>query len=483
MQALSRPLLYALLGGLAGFFSLIATYLWPLSFISVAAYFLSVRTAGSWKKAALLGLFFGLIVSFGGVWWFQHTVPLSWIAVPEGPVQYYLVAVVQGLTALSLALPFVLLAPFIHRVPSRAWYLPFALVLAYLLIEELRPWFFALFFLSPESMLAPDFSIAALGYTLTEFSLLLPIAQAGLPGLTLFLGVTGTLFFFAVSYRENRKIIAACAVVLVVMVFVSHLTLPTISMTNTVRVALLGTTVPPGPFVNPIQVLMLLERAATEAPSIIAVPEGLGIQPFFPKEERVRRYASLFKEREGLVISSSVVKDASGDERAELQYESSIHGVVGTQDKIFFVPVGEYFPPLIQVAISLAGKENLNGYGNYIAGRPIKGERLSPNTFNDFTIGALMCSEMLSTRLYHELATSHKTDVLLNIANNSWFHGSRLLHERLKQLAKVHALQERQFMLVASNGSPAYAIDSRGNLIGESAWDIPEVLIVDVPLP
>jgi len=455
---------------------------WPLAIVGLALFFFGIkRFTSTWKSSALCGLLFGLITSAGGVWWFWDVIPLSWINVPEGALQWFVVFVVFSLTTLSLALPFALIAPLVRRIPYTTWYAPFALAFVFVAAEELRMWCFALFFLGPESVFAPDFSVAGLGYALTETFVLLPVGQLGSIGMNALVGLLAATLALLLYARKAYKPLFAGACASLLFIVGAHLTLPATSTSSTMRVALLATYFPPGPFNDPFTMIAMLRAAALNEPSVIATPEGLGLAPFLSDKQRQGLYHSFFPNSEGLIISSSVVRDAQNNERAELLYESSANGIVGRQDKKYFVPVGEYLPPLLRAALSLAGEDNLKGYSLYIEGTAVRGSTYSAASFNDMTIGALMCSELLSPRLYRTLATTQETDVLINIANNSWFNGSRLLHNRLKQVAKVHALRNRQPMLVSANGSPAYGISARGQMLGETAWDTTDILVLDIP--
>lgn len=455
--------------------------LWPLVILGVAGYLFTLLRVTRKRSAVAAGLIFGAASGLGGIWWFLEVLPLSWLSIPPGIAEGYLVVAVMGLTMLALALPFALSAPAILLVRERFYKLPAALAL-YVLSETLRPWFFALFFLGPESTLEPHFSVAGLGYALAESSFLLPAAQLGATGLIAVLALLGGTLaaFFAF---ESKKVAYALGAGTLAILIVAYLALPQpATPAQTMRVALASTHLPPGPVVDPSPILTLLNGTANEPVSLVVLPEGFGLQRFLPGEARSALYQALYKNRDVLIVSSAVVQDADGRERAELLYESSTRGVLASQDKMFFVPIGEYLPPLLRAAISLAGSGNLGGYETYLGAPIVRGTEAKSASVADVTVGALTCSEILSSSLYRSLGATEDTDLLINVANNSWFHGSRLLHARLKQLAKVHAVENRQHFLVAANDSPAYAIDPRGNLVAEMPWDESGFLFVDVPV-
>lgn len=474
-----RPYLGTLLalgGGVLAGLGMAFPPLWFLPIVGVLGYFAASRLSSTIKAALLHGLLFGVIASMGGVWWFWDTIPLTWISIPEGPTQFLLVGMVYSLAVLALALPFMLGALLIRSVPS-AWYRPLVLALLYVLIEEVRMWSFALFFLGAETSLAPHFSIAGLGYALTESTLLLPLAQLG------HFGLNGFIALLAATFLERKRLpVLLGGAVIVLSLVGTHLSLPPLPTGETIRVGLISTNVPAGPFALPGFITQQMQEAEDAGAEVLAIPEGLGLAKFLDREARQQWYETVFEGRNGLVVSASVVPEENGTERGELIYETVTDGIIASQDKIFFVPMGEYLPPLVEAAISVVGTENLGGYSSYLGNRLVPGSTLTPATYEGIRFGSLLCSELLSPYLYPKLAAQH-TDLLLNLANNSWFHSSRLLHERLQQLAKTHALKNRQWFLVASNGSPSYAIDPRGRVVSESAWGANTPLLIEVPRP
>jgi apolipoprotein N-acyltransferase len=111
-------------------------------------------------------------------------------------------------------------------------------------------------------------------------------------------------------------------------------------------------------------------------------------------------------------------------------------------------------------------------------------ERRMPEAvrFRGVRFGGLMCSDMLSPFLYRHLAREERADVLVNLSNQFWFHGSRHLHHKSLQMARVHAVRNRLPLLVANNMASSYAFDANGRLLAESAWGESGVMVVEVPV-
>jgi len=96
-------------------------------------------------------------------------------------------------------------------------------------------------------------------------------------------------------------------------------------------------------------------------------------------------------------------------------------------------------------------------------------------------IAGLLCSDIVSPYLYRKFVQEQKPDLLINLANHFWFHGSRTLHSKTLQMARVHAVQNRLPMIVANNVAPSFALDPAGRVIAQSSWGARGVLYVELP--
>lgn len=485
----NRPTLLIVSSGVLTAIGVAVSSCWFLVCVGLSLFFYSVWQASSLRRATLYGLLFGTLVSGGGVLWFFETLPLSWLAVPPGGTEYIFIGVVWLVALIALAIPFALVTPLFFLLRKNLFLIPLSALL-FGIMEELRMWSFALIFSSGETVFGAHFSIPALGYALAENTYLLQLASiGGIAVLNVSVALIGGVLAFLLlqlkkegprkTYLELGVVLACCGVVVLLPLFLTY-SEPT--DTHKTPVALITTTTPAGVSKDPATILALIQKAIndTYAPTIITLPEGHGLANTISNPDARRAILdSLSPNREILLISSNKVL-REGKEYRELMYESSTRGVVGTHTKMFLVPVGEYFPPVLQAIFSLTPAEALHGYRAYLGTGGKSGDTLSAATIHNTTVGSLMCSEMLSPSFYRRLVREKGANLFVTISNNSWFHGSAILHEKLIAVAKVHAVTNRTYFLVTSNDAPSFAIDPRGVLIAHSEWNKETVLFVDV---
>ncbi len=101
-------------------------------------------------------------------------------------------------------------------------------------------------------------------------------------------------------------------------------------------------------------------------------------------------------------------------------------------------------------------------------------------SFKGVKIGSLLCSDLLSPSLYRTLSHREGAQILVNLANQFWFHHSHTLYWKTVQMARVHAIQNRSPFILANNAAPSFALDRRGNFIAESDWGKTKALYVSV---
>lgn len=204
-------------------------------------------------------------------------------------------------------------------------------------------------------------------------------------------------------------------------------------------------------------------RAITEnerTVDLVVMPEG---DRFHVPDEELQTLVS----GHVLILSSHHPRTERGYV-SELTYQWSDTGTVGTYQKQFLMPQGEYTPyiaSLLYAGISAAGGPT---FENAYAPRLAPGTAFSAAVVKDTVVAGLICSDLLSPFLYPSVAQEYGVQVLVNSSNPVWFNDSELYSAKIRQIAAVHAVHARAYMLMSSIGSPAVLIAPNGSVIGES---------------
>jgi apolipoprotein N-acyltransferase len=479
--------LMVLASGLAAL-GLIFPAAWALTIVGLSLFFRVLWAPDLPLRTTLLyGWVFGSITGGAGVIWLLSIYPIARLGVTAPFLQIVLVGGTWLLTALVLGGAVALAAPLI-RLAKHAWAPALAVALLWPLIELARMWAYALFTWGPHSFFGPHFSPAALGYVLTEQPYLLQFAHpAGLfalNGIIALIAGTGAL----ISLQQDRRLQLAHVAILLAV-----LSLPLIDRyrapepNGTVRVALLSAN---DAAEEREQVAtstrLLLEQAAHTASDIVVFPEGYGLAGAYPNVAEGRATLAHLFDRETLLIDWSYQRSAEAVRTRQpgedlIEYYSTTRGLLASYTKIYLMPVGEYEPLAFHVLYSLFDSPGFHRYLSYLDNAITKGDHVVTVPYHGTTLGALLCSDLLSPSLYRELGAAH-ADILINLGNQNWFHHAPILYGKTLQIAKTVAVQNRRPFLMANNSAPSFAVSAMGTLISQSSWNTPMVLVVDVPV-
>ncbi|TWT58416.1 Apolipoprotein N-acyltransferase [Thalassoglobus neptunius] len=165
----------------------------------------------------------------------------------------------------------------------------------------------------------------------------------------------------------------------------------------------------------------------------------------------------------GLIVGASAFE--AGDDGVDI-YNSAVFaapqsGVQGRYHKIHRVPFGEYIPlreqlPLIQSLTPFRGDFGIQA-----------GTNLEVFTYKDWRLLPIICFEDTVPQLVRQLVSqaqhrdSLPIDVLVNLTNDGWFHGSSELDQHLIT-AKFRTVETRTPMVRAVNTGISAVIDGDG---------------------
>jgi apolipoprotein N-acyltransferase len=487
-------LVAASLGTAAG---IIFPALWWITFAGLALFLNYLRRAGEglWQGIGA-GLFFGVVTGGAGVAWFWYVLPLDFLQIPNRWVQIAAVGMTWVYVSIALGLPIALVSV-LARVFRDSSFFPLVCAILWPLAEVGRMWSFALFTWAPQSLFGPHFSPASLGYVLAESGLLLQLADPwGLDALNFTAGLMAGLLATVPDFIRQpcfRRAFVGQSSFLLALLAVAGLSgrhdaphPPT-----NLRVALICENLKKvRDFDKHTATADLLAQAAAIKPpvDVVVMPEEISLTSvFWSKQEAEQFLRTHFKTRDVLIMHTRNELYPADEENLfpevkKLVYEGTTSGEVGRYMKQMLMPLGEYAPVAAKPCFSLLGDADLRLYLDDVSSLPA--DRSQPRTveFRGWRLGGLLCSDLLSPYLYRDLAGMGRADVLINLSNPFWFHGSRLLQWKTVQIAKVHAVQNRLPLLVANNLAPSFVVASTGRIVAESHWNWRGILSVDLPL-
>jgi apolipoprotein N-acyltransferase len=470
------PLWWCVLPGIAGFFHLLRT---------------RVRKP---VAAGFLGLSFGILTGFAGTIWFADTLPLDFLGIRSGGAAIVAVSMTWLYVACALGLPFALLALLLWRLRETHLF-PLIATLGWPIAEWGRMWSFALFTWAPQSLSGPHFSVASVGYSLAENGALLALAHPfGIHALDLAAAAGAALIACIPQVlRDRKRSVAALAQCCLppLTLLAAREPAPPSSRSPSIRVAVLAETIPDVRGIGTHAVVTRqLERLGSCARPVDAIilPEELSLTSIFWSKREADDFLKqhfgncdilLFHTRNDLY---PIDEKNLRPESKKLVFESSTRGEIGRYYKRMLMPLGEYAPALAKAFYSVVPDPELHSLveetGDSLPPGPTVATAMVSH--HGIRFGALLCSDMVSPYLYRTLAKDQRPDVLVNLANHFWFHGSRTLHWKTIQMAKVHAAQNRLPMIVANNMAPSFVLDRRGRVIAATEWGKPETIFLEV---
>ncbi len=460
---------------------------WWLTICGLSLFFwILISVSHRSTQAFFLGAIFGLITGCAGTLWFWDTLPLSFLGILDPTTQRIAIAMTWVYVGGSLALSVPFGAVAIFKARNMALF-PIIAGLIWTATEYLRMWGFALTTWGPKSLLGPHFSSAAIGYALAEEPHLLQLAAPfGLDGLNFIMGFTAGLLTWLLKngLAKRNQLQGLGFLSFVACVFwlypQEHVIENVASSSTSLRFAVVSGNIDTVRDESTHEELLQeLSTAATAVPpvDVILLPEEFGLTSLFwsttDYEDFKRRHIG---DRDLLIMNSrnNLFPEDERNENPEakkLVYDSTRAGERARYIKQMLMPLGEYAPAFTDTFFSVIPDQQLHTYlGDVTVIDREHTNQLSLGEYRGVRIGGLLCSDLFSPYLYRSLVREHGAQVLVNLANHFWFHGSRTLYWKMVQMARVHAVWNRRSLLIANNISPSLIIGPRGDTIAESQW-------------
>jgi apolipoprotein N-acyltransferase len=195
----------------------------------------------------------------------------------------------------------------------------------------------------------------------------------------------------------------------------------------------------------------------SDAPPLIVWPENPA--PFYFERDPIFRGAveGMARQSQAYVVVGSVnYADRENKQPKNSAVVLDPEGrVLLMYDKIHLVPFGEYVPAW--AFPGLVGKITYEA-GNFVAGTSYQVART-----RDGAIAVFICYEAIFPQLVRRLVPDGP-GVLVNISNDAWFGDSSAAAQHL-EMARLRAIENRRFLLRATNDGITAVIDPNGRVI------------------
>lgn len=489
---------YAFAAGV--FFSLAftPTFIPYVEFVALAPFFSLLFLPTSTRGLFPLGWIAGTVAFVPYFWWFFSVLPLDWAGIEPGGFITLTTAFTLLLAAGYFGLFFGIFLVLVRRYAmGHAALFCIAALLLWPLLEYVRTFLFSFhpYVLGSGSIVGDNAGFMLLSHAIVPYAPLRIFAQffghyglstiALLPNLALSLLVAHVLpRRLMPGYDKNMRasslpVVLFLAIFFAAIAFVgTKLASHTREPSRLVRIAIVQTAFrePAARIGNAATeklrqkeadvVRALMQEAFANNPDIVAVPEGTA--SIFDKSD-FEAYPTIeaIKKKLGeapyrVVIDTALPPRKWDRHKNYTTVVDNTQGVLGSYQKQFLMPWGEYIPWVSSFVARLRGFS----WGDAIATlKPGKNPGIFATGFG--TVGILTCSEVLSPRLVRKTA-HYGADIIIFSSSDAVFHRSELLQRHILSMAMLHAAVTGVPVVYSGNEAHSFALDARGNILWKS---------------
>ncbi len=441
--------------------------LWFLIFVFLVPFLRFCETLSQGLFRLFLQTFsFGWLAIFFSTLWFAATFPLDWLKISDPILGIIIIGSLWIGFASIAALPIGLFGPIVRSFRSD-WLFLNAVIGAsiWTLLEYARSWLLAFATYGDETLFGPHHTYYALGYVLAHAPLLREILPIGgvwlgsfviiLINYTLFYGTSGKMTFL------RSKEFFFLATFILAIIGTSIVTMSILRSSDagkpSVPVSIVHSDLPSAIDKEALDkkgraAYSLLEQLSEQS-KIIVFPENFNI--LTPHSEEKKRFPNT-----PIVISSF-----SGQNSYNLFFLDTENDEIEYSKKQLLMPIGEYGVTWLRNLIRLTGdKKWLTMYDapRFTAKKGAGKHLFMTPSLPNVTIGGTLCSENIAPEIYRGM-TKNGATLLVNIASLAPFHGSDLLARQTLAINTARALENGRTFITASNRSPSFVVDDRGN--------------------
>jgi apolipoprotein N-acyltransferase len=207
------------------------------------------------------------------------------------------------------------------------------------------------------------------------------------------------------------------------------------------------------------------QQSAGGGPGLIIWPESPA--PFYVSDPKLMHWLSALAQdtHAYMIVGVTDVSVSASGQRLPLNSALVIGpqgAVVGRYDKIHLVPFGEYVPfkDLLFFAKKLTRE----------VGEFARGSERKVFDLDGLKVGTFICYESSFPEEVREFAAGG-ADVLVNISNDGWYGDTSAPYQHL-QMARMRAIENDRWVLVATNTGVTVAIDPFGRVTSRAERNV-----------
>jgi len=193
---------------------------------------------------------------------------------------------------------------------------------------------------------------------------------------------------------------------------------------------------------------------------VIVFPEGTNFTISlnrFLNTEGIKNYYTKLSEKEVLVIDNIRTSLDGKNFTSNSIFISSKEGVIGIYGKRILTMAGEYLPYLIKVPAFIISKDFIDWFSVYR--QTAIGDGSDIVTFQGKSIKILVCSDIL----YPSKAGKASPNIIIVTGSYAIWNGDKLAQSQILATARMRAIENKKYLVLAANSDRSYIIDPLGN--------------------
>lgn len=470
----------------------IVPFFWFAAFGGVTLILFVLEFSRTKRESFVQGYLVGIVLYLfvlGGIAFGVY--PLDWFGVSDPIYQVLAIGIIWAGAAIVFGFCIGLCSVAIKILTTNSWFDVFLFPSLWVLFEWCTSFVFYGVFFGPGSLFGPHFTLGWVGYLLAEDPVFLQGAQlGGVYFLSFILVSIGTLFFKFLHSKtsQGKKMYGRALFVLFGLWFLLHIysfvnefSPQAGTFSREISVAVVSRYMPPTLEQDEqFQIDRYTELLKLVSPlrniDLLVFPENttflrMFLNSDFKDDVAILQHVGLQGKVPMIVDSEDILKE-DGFLYSQVAFYNGEQSVFSY--KQFLLPFGEHLPYNFRFLLRLFTDPKL--YTEITLDRNyVPGVSIANAVVQGITIAVRFCDESMSPELYRR-QVSNGADVLVNISSLSWFHGSHVVYEQMKRIAKVRAVENGRWYIQSGNMSPAFILDQKGRVVVESRFGAMEVL-------